>query len=405
MSDEKHNKDELDGTEMNELVSAEEKASEVEAASGESEASVSDDVQQPDGSDTSTDAETDGENPEGADDEFSADDLLDEVRRTLIEDTTEEEASHKGSWWKRLGGRKKDKEVEAPFPELVQEVEEESGQEVAASVEDASEYSEQIDELIDMLEDEESEVEEAKSLEPVKPAQVVVEEPVVEKPKVDFNEMKRRAFAPSAVAENENFSEVRSVALDGEDDVFIEVESTPVDSTAERMKAIENAFLPYRQYIYFLILFLAGVAAVMTIFYAYGAYKRSLPPPIVEEVENLPYPIKMDLPGGVSFDVTKGMLENGKWEPKSAEWLVGTEICRWIAIPYSMQLEAVVRTLTRKDSIELTMSNNDVLTYNVNAIQQMSIEEMQKLDAGSPCLLLVLAQPGEDSRWVVTAIP
>jgi len=397
MSDKKQNKDDFDNTEMEGSVSAEDNATEVDATLGESETPVSDDVKQSGDGDASV-------NEEDTDDEFSADDLLDEVRRTLIEDTGEVEASNKGGWWKRLGGRKKEKTEDAPSAEPAQS-EEQSVQDTTSSTESMGEYSEQIDELIDMLEVEDDETDVEETLTSVESAHVVVEEPVEEKPKVDFNEMKRRAFAPSAVAEDENFSEVRSIALDGEDDVFIEVEAAPVDSTADRVKAIENAFLPYRQYIYFLILFLAGVAAVVTIFFAYSTYKRSLPPPPVEDVENLPYPIKMDLPGGVSFDVAKGTLEKGKWEPKSAEWLVGTEICRWIAIPYSKQLEAVVRTLTREDEIMITMSNNDELTYSVNSIQRMSIEEMQKLDAGSPCLLLVLAQPGEDSRWVVTAIP
>ena len=68
-------------------------------------------------------------------------------------------------------------------------------------------------------------------------------------------------------------------------------------------------------------------------------------------------------------------------------------------------MEAVVRTLNQKDTIQLTMSNNDKLTYNVYAIQQLTLAEMQQLDANSPCLLLVLAKQDSEKRWVVTANP
>jgi len=125
----------------------------------------------------------------------------------------------------------------------------------------------------------------------------------------------------------------------------------------------------------------------------------------VEEFSALPYPVAMNLPGGLNFHLGKGKLDEGRWNPRGPEWLEGTEICRWIAIPHSRQLEAVVRTLTREDQIELIMSNNDKLVYTVYSIDQLNIEEMQELDSGSPCMLLVLAQSDSDERWVVTAVP
>ena len=68
-------------------------------------------------------------------------------------------------------------------------------------------------------------------------------------------------------------------------------------------------------------------------------------------------------------------------------------------------MEAVVRTLTPDDSIELVMSNNDRLTYDVFSIQELTLEQMQALDQNSPCLLLVLAEQDAEQRWVVTAKP
>jgi hypothetical protein len=129
------------------------------------------------------------------------------------------------------------------------------------------------------------------------------------------------------------------------------------------------------------------------------------PPEPAVEIENLPYPVVLNIPGGLSFNLGRGALDNGRWDPRRPEWLEGTEICRWVAIPYSRQLEAVVRTLTQDDKLEVVMSNSDRLTYDVFSITQMSIEDMQQVSSNSPCLLLVLADVNTETRWVVTARP
>ena len=113
----------------------------------------------------------------------------------------------------------------------------------------------------------------------------------------------------------------------------------------------------------------------------------------------------LSLPGGLSFSLGKGALKDGEWNPQGPEWLEGTEVCRWVAIPWSTQLEAVIRTLNPDDPIELVMSNNDRLTYKVYSVQQLSNEELQNLPSDSPCLLLVLAKADTETCWVLTALP
>ena len=125
----------------------------------------------------------------------------------------------------------------------------------------------------------------------------------------------------------------------------------------------------------------------------------------MKEVSNLPYPVAVSLPGGWSFNLGRGTLQDGKWEPNGAEWLEGTEVCRWISLPWSRQLEAVIRTLNPKDPIELVMSNNDKLIYGVYSVYEMTPEEIQKQDANSPCLLLILTGSDSETRWVLTALP
>ena len=319
----------------------------------------------------------------------SAEDLLDDVRRSLIEDEAQDDEK-KSTWWNKRGkGKSKDQAEDAKIVAI----------DAVAKPNEDTEYLEQIDELIDLLEPEV----EAPKVEPIaEPVIVPAAEPEVA---IDVDELKKRVFSPSEAKEEQELSEVRAIALEGGEEVFVEVESKKEDTFDDRLKAFENALRPYRRYIYFVLAFLGVVVAVLVSVMMYSFYQRSLPPEPVKETSNLPFPKFMSLPGGLNFTLGKGAIKDGAWNPRGPEWLEGTEICRWVAIPWSRQLEAVVRTLTQKDTIELTMSNNDKLTYTVYSIQELTLAEMQALDSNSPCLLLVLAKQDSDKRWVVTALP
>jgi hypothetical protein len=318
--------------------------------------------------------------------EVSVDDLLDDVRRSLIEDDADDEK--KAHWWNRAAkGKPKEQDAAPDVSSYVIE---------KPKAED--QYLEQIDELIDLLEPEA----EAVQVEAV--AEPEIAPPMEPEVVPDVDELKKRVFSPTEPGKEQEISEVRAIALEGGEEVFVEVEAQKVDTFDERLTAFENSLRPYRSYIYYALAFLGIVMAVAAGALMVREYQRGLPTPVVE-VSNLPFPTGMVLPGGLNFGLGKGAITDGEWNPRGAEWLEGTEICRWVAIPWSTQLEAVVRTLTRKDTIELVMSNNDRLTYTVNSIQELTLEEMGKLDSNSPCLLLVLAQQDSDKRWVVTALP
>jgi len=342
--------------------------------------------------------EPEAENPDG---------LLDDVRKSLIEYEAQEQTENQSKWWKRIGrSRKKAEEEEAPkaveeidLPSLSAVQPEEIQKEELDEAED-EEYLEQIDELIDLLDTDEEPAEEARG-------ESAVETPVEPLKPVDIAELKKQAFQPrSKETEAERSTDVRSIALEGDEEVFVEVEATKEDPLEERLSAVENALNPYRRYLYFGFAFLGLVMALTAGFLIYNAFQQAqaqaAPTPVVS---NLPFPTSVELPGGWSFNLGRGALESGNWNPVGAEWLQGTEICRWVALPYSRQLEAVIRTLNPDDPIELGMSNNDTLVYNVYSIRQMSPQEMQELDSNSPCLLIILAEPGSDQRWVLTALP
>jgi len=385
--------------EQEELVSAETDSQNVESDMSDHDAEIPSENHEEEESVQSDASHSDAEV------ELSADDLLEDVRRSLIEEKVETDEKENSKWWKKIGKgsrKKKSKKEEAPQTE----VENMPVEPPVVEVEKQDEYVEQLDELIDMLADDDAvETELPASEHPM--VQVDEPEPEPEPEVVDLKELKERAFRSRGTPEEEerNLSEVRSVALDDGEEVFIEVEAKQEDQRQDRMKAMENALKPYRRYFYFLFVFVSLVMVALVSASLYRVYQRSLPPPPTEVPSLLPYPVGMNLPGGLNFNLGKGKLQDGRWNPRGPEWLEGTEICRWIAVPYSRQLEAVVRTLTREDQIELTMSNNDVLTYNVESIDQLTLEEMQNLDANSPCMLLVLAQADTDDRWVVTAVP
>jgi hypothetical protein len=350
------------------------------------------------------DASAGGEQSEHAAEEMSPDDILADVRHTLIEDETHEKEGQSQKWWRRIGRGSRKNAVESEPSKAPEEVElpaspslsiDEQYKEAAGSL---VEYQNELDELIDLLHTDDAVTE--------KPAPIVEDVPPEPENVIDFDELKKQAFQhrPSE-ADAESLSEVRAIALEDGEEVFIEVDSRPHDPFEERMKAVENAFKPYRRQINFAFAFLGLAMAVIAAGLLFNAYRG----PAVEQdaaaIPNVPFPASVSLPGGWTFSLGRGTLDDGNWNPDGAEWLMGTEVCRWVALPWSRQLEAVVRTLNQDDQIQLGMSNSDKLIYKVYSIEQLSPQEMQKLDSNSPCLLIVLAEPGAEKRWVLTSLP
>ena len=339
--------------------------------------------------------------------ESSTDDVLEDVRRSLIEEEESAQSQRESRWWRRLGRKGKKPEPEQPpapveidlpiADDLTHVVE------TPAATEEPEQEIDDIEDLIQMLE---AESKDAPVESPIAPEIEPIAAPQPERePEIDFEELKRQAFQPRADEDvEESISDVRSIALEGGEEVLVEVEAKPVDPMQERVQAFENALKPYRRYIYSALALLGVAMAVVASLILFNVYQQSQSQP-VQEVSNLPYPMAVSLPGGWRFQLGKGSLQDGQWNPQGAEWLEGTEVCRWVALPWSTQLEAVIRTLNPKDPIELFMSNNDKLVYEVYSIRQLTPDEMQQLDTNTPCLLLILTQTDSEERWVLTALP
>ena len=212
----------------------------------------------------------------------------------------------------------------------------------------------------------------------------------------------------SKVEDEVDFEAVREVALQEYDDTRIEPEERKAPLREEVRQTIRE-LKPVERFL--LIAF--GVLTVGVLFFS-GAYlivnsiSIPTPTPTAEvDLSEIVYPTRLTLQGGWEFKLGQGRVNEGEWTPTGAEWLVGTEISRWVALPWSLQLEAVLRTLKSDDQIELMMSNFDVLTFNVYSIQEMTMEELLKTDPTKPGLLVVLYNDEEaDGKfWVVTALP
>ena len=345
--------------------------------------------------------------PSDSDAEPSKDELLEEVRRSLIEQETLEQQKQP-TLWKRVSKRlKKSKKSDAGRAVPKEEQQPEQAElDISTPLPQPEEEPipatelNQLDALVNLLETppERTSVEVAEES-----SKKEVEAATAE---VNLDELKKQVFQPRSEGDvAQELSEVRSIVLEGGEEVFVEVESKPQDSSQERMEAFQNALRPYRPYIYFLAAFLVFVAVVISGLILFRAVQQYLPARPVEEAPALPYPVGIYLPGGLDFTLNRGKVENGEWNPTGPEWLEGSEVCRWVAIPWSLQMEAVIRTLDAGDSLELIMSNNDRLTYRVYSVREVSVDKLPELDTDTPCLQLVLARSDSDVRWVLTAIP
>jgi hypothetical protein len=205
-----------------------------------------------------------------------------------------------------------------------------------------------------------------------------------------------------------DFDTVREKALEAYDETKIEVEERKPRIQEEVLQTIRES-KPFER----VLLIGAGVLTVLIllfsgIFLIVNSISVSTPMPTATvDLANIVHPTQLTLPGGWEFNLGQGQVIDGEWRPKRAEWLVGTEISRWVALPWSLQLEAVLRTLKPEDQLELTMSNFEVLVFNVYSIRELTMEQLLASDPKTPALLIVLYNDEETdgTYWVVEARP
>jgi hypothetical protein len=120
---------------------------------------------------------------------------------------------------------------------------------------------------------------------------------------------------------------------------------------------------------------------------------------------DMPYPTRVDLPGGWSFPLERSTFVAGRWKPASAEWLEGTELRRVVALPWNPQTEAVIQTFERGDQIMVKMSNGDTVDYSITSVERVDSSDSKILSDNRPSLVLILYREKAEERWVVFCKP
>jgi hypothetical protein len=217
-----------------------------------------------------------------------------------------------------------------------------------------------------------------------------------------------RSILTSLRADEESDQEVSTIRQEALEDYVMEpaeAEDEGHTSLAGRLRRSWRYMRPLERNLLIGALMIVGLAVLLGSGFL---VVQSLPKPVPTATPTTsitPIPISISLPGGWVFPLRTGFVVDGKWNPQGAEWLIGTEVCRWVSLPWNVQLEAVLRTLTGDDEIRLSMSNYDTLVYKVQSIQQVPASEISKLSLNTPSLLVILSKQDSPTRWVVTAKP
>jgi hypothetical protein len=391
---------------------------------GGEDARPSDDASISPGQDSEEQADSSVE--EGAEKESAAEDPFDDIRRSLVEEETLERGKREKGIFQRVKGLFKRKKVEKPDVDETEPGDAEAPlvtEEVAGTTSGGEDVP--VVETAEMLQIEADgedvvAVGEDQEVEPVIPDIEAIES-ILEKledeasfqPDLEMSDVEDTVRAsrvlrvkPEDKDIDEKFEAIREVALEDYDSSKAEADAAPAIPWRQRARILLRGLKPLDKFlisIALLLLFIGGMVGVVGL--GLRAINFQLPEITPVPTQDLPFPVRVTLPGGWDFNLAKGNVENDRWSPRDAEWLEGTEVCRWIALPWSLQLEAVVRTLKLDDPIELTMSNADQLPFKVKSIQRVPIDQIDRLESTSPCLLLILANEDSDTRWVVTAIP
>jgi hypothetical protein len=355
--------------------------------------------------------EASGKEPEKP--ELSKEDLLADIRQTLV---AEEEVAEPKGFLGRIRNRLK----KSPKPE---EKEAESQAQLDALLETQDDLRKLVIEPKQRKKEPSKNKEEEKAIQEFFAdlealADIGVEDyvPPVPEPRADLPveaQVDEMAPAPklpvkSRVEAEVDFDAIREAALEEYDETKIEVEERKPQLREEVRETIRES-RPFERF----LLIGAGVLTVL-ILLSSGIFlivnSISIPTPMptaTVDVANIVHPTQLTMPGGWEFSLGRGQVVEGEWSPQRAEWLVGTEISRWVALPWSLQLEAVLRTLKPEDQLELTMSNFDVLVFNVHSIRELTMEQLLASDPMTPSLLVVLYNDEEPdgTYWVVEARP
>lgn len=104
---------------------------------------------------------------------------------------------------------------------------------------------------------------------------------------------------------------------------------------------------------------------------------------------------------GHSFVLSAGEARGGTWQPVGAEWLIGTELRRVVAVPYSPDLANAVARLREGDVVNLRLRSGEVVKYRVAQVARVKRHQIEVLTDRNPSIAVVLYGERAGERTVV----
>lgn len=203
-----------------------------------------------------------------------------------------------------------------------------------------------------------------------------------------------------------NFENARSVAIEGYEISNAEESKAGIPITKRFRQWAGHLSNLQKALIGGIVLLIAG--GVGTLIYLLTPPALALPVGLGDEILRDPFapiPSWIILPDGETFELAKGYLVNAQWTPQGPEWLAGSEVPRWLALPWNKKLEKAIRAFKSNDPIKMKMSNGDMLAYRYQGLQEVAVQDMDTFHTNSAELLIVLSKPRGETRLIVVAIP
>jgi hypothetical protein len=204
--------------------------------------------------------------------------------------------------------------------------------------------------------------------------------------------------------EEPDFDQLRATALKDYDPDIKEDHRTDRSSVSRMKKWLHRLTFIQKMDILLGTLVVLGVTILLIVFLSAQSPQKPGLASVVYQDPSVPIPVLAIFPDGQSFNLGVGNIENGSWTPKSAEWLAGSEVPRWLSLPWNKKLETKVRAYKIDEPIQLKMSNNDVLVYKFQSLQEISAQEMATFHANTTDLLIILSKPNTSKHLVILAV-
>ncbi len=230
------------------------------------------------------------------------------------------------------------------------------------------------------------------------PRQESVEELFIPPPPTPEPPSQRRR-SEVAYTKGDNLEEARSVAIEGYEIPEAEHTEEPARQ-AKRLSRSQKVLIGSAAFIL--------LAAIGVFFYFYFKPSPPLQMNLSDQlltVQGAPIPVGIVLPDGQAFDLAAGVLVDGNWVPERPEWLSGSQVPRWLAIPWTKKLEQAAKAFKTNDLVHLQMSNGDTLDYRFQWMQDVPVQKIAAYHKNSAELLILLSKPRGSSRLILVAIP